>query len=161
MEVGSRERGFPEVSGQARCTRTRMRGGPAEDGRRGRLTLHAHTSVCRERGCSRETYSQAEVSIVMLPSCRNNKSLHRRISPETGHRTRDITAVHCRRQATQPRVYRHAGKLHQWLVFFKSTCLRIASAAYFWNLQSDSFFRNALVKSGGGLYSYARCEEET
>jgi hypothetical protein len=43
--------------------------------------------------------------------------------------------------------------LSQWLVFFRSTCFRIASAAYFWNLQSDSFFRNAFVKSGGGLYT--------
>ena len=41
--------------------------------------------------------------------------------------------------------------LSQWLVFFKSTCLRMASAAYFWNAQSESFFKKAFVKSGGGL----------
>lgn len=39
-------------------------------------------------------------------------------------------------------------------VFLRSTCLRIASAAYFWNLQSESFLRKFLVKSGAGMYWY-------
>ena len=66
-------------------------------------------------------------------------SLSRRPTPHPRHDTH-----------THTRLEHPAAGKDQCEVFLRSTCLRIASAAYFWKPQSDSFFRNIREKSGGG-----------